>query len=137
MLLMQQKFNRKLITIQLILAGGCRCYLETMEHTVKVASAELGLSSTGKGVFSRDPVCTLIIPNSLLLHLHKDRPAGYTTGVNKCIKEGIVTLDTSCDRLESSLRRLAGKVVSKHANCKGSSHRKVREGQTNSSHQTN
>ena len=102
-----------------------------MEHTVKVGSAELGLSSTGKGVFSRNPVCTLIIPNSLLLHLHKDRPAGYTDGVNKCIKEGIVTLDTSCERLESALRRLAGKLVSKHASCKGSSYRKkVREGQT-------
>ena len=115
---MQQIFNRKLITIQITLGEVA---LETMEHTVKVASAELGLSSTGKGVFSRNPVCTLIIPNSLLLTLNKDRPAGYIAGVNKCIKEGIVTLDTSCDRLESSLRRLAGKVVSKHANCKGSS----------------
>ena len=100
-----------------------------MEHSVEVASAELGLSSTGKGVFSRNAVCTLIIPNSLLLH--KERPAGYTAGVNKHIKEGIVTLDTSCDRLESALRRLAGKLVSKHASCKGSSYRKkVREGQT-------
>ena len=79
-----------------------------MEHTFKVGSAEL---STGKGVFSRNPVWTLIIPNSLLLHLHKDRPAGYTDGVNKYIKEGIVTLDTSCERLESALHRLAGKRV--------------------------
>ena len=72
-----------------------------------MASAELGCSSTGAGVFSGTPLCTLVIPNSLLLLLHTHDCIDH---INKNIKGKVVTLDVSCTRLEKTLQKLVGKV---------------------------
>ena len=96
---------------------------------VTVASAELGCSSTGAGVFSGTPLCTLVIPNSLLLQLHTRDCIDH---INKNIKGKVVTLDISCTRLEKTLQKLVGKVQSRMRRCKGSRDRKsLREAQTN------
>ena len=76
-------------------------------------------------------MCTLVIPNSLLLHLHEDGN-GYIQGVNSCISGHLVSLNPSCSRIESALRRIAGKLVTKRRNCKGSHARqKLKDGNTN------
>ena len=94
-----------------------------------MASAELGCSSTGAGVFSGTPLCTLVIPNSLLLLLHTH---DYIDHINKNIKGKVVTLDVSCTRLENTLQKLVGKVQSRMRRCKGSRDRKsLREAHTN------
>ena len=94
-----------------------------------MASAELGCSSTGAGVFSGTPLCTLVIPNSLLLQLHTRDCIDH---INKNIKGKVVTLDVSCTRLEKTLQKLVGKVQSRMRRCKGSRDRKsLREAQTN------
>ena len=84
-----------------------------------VASPEVGCSSTGHSAFTGSPLCTLVIPNTLLLQLHNNG-SGYVEGVNACIAGKMVTLDTSCSRLELGLQRTAGKVFSKWKSCKGS-----------------
>ena len=79
-----------------------------MEHKVLVASSELVCSSTGHNAFNGSPLCTLVIPNSLLLKLH-NIGSGYVESVNACITGKMVTLDVSCSRLESGLQKAAGK----------------------------
>ena len=102
-----------------------------MEHKVVVASSEVGCSSTGHSSFNGSPLCTLVIPNALLLQLH-DTGSGYVKGVNACITGKMVTLDTSCSRLQLGLQKTAGRVFSKWKSCKGSRDRvKLKVGSTN------
>ena len=89
-----------------------------MEKRVIVASSELGCSTTGNSGFTGSPVCILVIPNSLLFHLHEEGN-GYIRGINSCISGHLVSLNPSCSRIESALRRIAGKLVTKRKNCKG------------------
>ena len=96
-----------------------------------VAGAELGTSTTGHAAFSGTAVCTLVIPNSLLLRLHEEGQ-GYIFGVNSCITGQLVTLDNSSVRLHSALRRISGTLATKKRSCKGSQDRKkLSEGYTN------
>ena len=61
-----------------------------MEERVVVASSELGCSFTSHDAIPGSPVCTLVIPNTLLLRLHdKKSSCGYVGGVNACISEQI------------------------------------------------
>ena len=69
------------------------------EQTVVVARAEV---ITGNGVQGDSPLCTLIIPNSLLLDIHENGK-GYIAGVNEKIQGKMVTLNSSCDGLETAL----------------------------------
>ena len=94
------------------------------ESVVTVTGIEVGCSSTGHNVFSGSPLCTLVVPNCFLLCLHDNRADNFTARVNASIKEQIVTLDTSSTRLESALRRVAGRLASKKKSCKGSRDRK-------------
>ena len=76
-------------------------------------------------------MCTLVIPNSLLFHLHEEGN-GYIRGINSCISGHLVSLNPSCSRIESALRRIAGKLVTKRKNCKGSRDRqRLKDGNTN------
>ena len=102
-----------------------------MEEKVVVGGIEVGCSSTGHNAFSGSPLCTLLVPNSLLLCLHDNGADNFTAGINACIKEQVVTLDVSCARLEAALRRVAGRLATKKKSCKGSRDRKrVRDGVT-------
>ena len=73
-------------------------------------------------------MCTLVIPNSLLFHLHEEGNGG----INSCMSGHLVSLNPSCSRIESALRRIAGKLVTKRKNCKGSRDRqRLKDGNTN------
>ena len=98
--------------------------MEKSQSVVTVTGIEVGCSSTGHTAFAGSPLCTLVVPNCLLLCLHDNRADSFTAGVNACIKEQIITLDTSSTRLESALRRVAGRLATKKKSCKGSRDRK-------------
>ena len=99
-----------------------------MAEKVVVAGIEVGCSSTGHNAFSGRPLCTLLVPHSLLLCLHDNGADNFTAGVNACIKEQVVTLDMSCARLKA---RVAGRLATKKKSCKGSRDRKrARDGVT-------
>ena len=96
-----------------------------------VASADVACASIGQGVFSGSPLCTLVVPNALLLHLHANK-SGYVEGVNECIKGRMLTLSKTCARLETALQKIAGKLASKLKKCQGSRERsKVRSSHSN------
>ena len=90
-----------------------------MEKKV-VAGIEVSCSSTGHNAFCGSPLCTLLVPHSLLLCLHDNGADDFTAGVNACIKEQVVTLDMSSASLEAALRRVAGRLATKKGSCKGS-----------------
>ena len=90
-----------------------------MEQVVNVAGADVGCQSTGQGVFTGVPLCTLVIPNSLLLQLHEKKTC-YVDAVNTNIKGNAIELDRSCARLENSLQKIARKLYTKLRHCKGS-----------------
>ena len=89
------------------------------QQVVDVASADVGCKTTGNGVFLGVPLCTLMIPNSLLLQLH-EKNGSYVEGISANIKGNIKNFDKSSARLESSVHKVAGKLSSKLKNCKGS-----------------
>ena len=102
-----------------------------MDKQVTVASSEVALSSVGEGVFEGSPLCTLVTPNSLLLHLHANGNK-YIGGINKAIKGKMVTLDESCTRLETTMKKVSGRLASQLRKCKGSRDRnRIRDGSTN------
>ena len=103
-----------------------------MEEQLLVASADVGSSSTGEGVFSGTPLCTLVIPNTLLLRLHNSESGNIIAAINENIRENMVTLDTSCTQLEGALKRATGKLSARMKACKGSRDRRhAKEGSTN------
>ena len=93
--------------------------MEKSQSVVTVTGIEVGCSSTGHTAFAGSPLCTLVVPNCVLL-CHDNRADSFTAGVNACIKEQIITFDTSSTRLESALRRVAGRLATKKRSCKGS-----------------
>ena len=97
---------------------------------VCVASATLGCSAIADGGFLGSLLCTLVIPNTLLLRLY-DEGKGYVEGVNNCIAGGLLTLDPTCNRVASALRKAAGRLNGRKRRCKGSRDRdRVRDGKT-------
>lgn len=95
---------------------------------VGVASSKLGCANSPS--VSVSPICTLTIPNILLLRLHEEGN-GYVAGVNSCIDGELLTLGTSCSRIETALRKAASKLIIRKKNCKGSRDRQqLKEGTT-------
>ena len=98
-------------------------------ESVGVARAELA-GTTALNGFTGAPLCSLAIPNGLLLRLYEES-SGYTTGVSSCISGQLLTLDPKCTRLESVFRKAASRLHSKKRACKGSRGRdRLREGET-------
>ena len=101
-----------------------------MAERVGVASAELGCAAIRDGAFLGSPLCTLVIPNSLLLRLYEEEK-GLLEGVNSSITGGLLSLDPTCSRLQSVLRKAASRLHCKKRSCKGSRDRvRLREGAT-------
>ena len=96
-----------------------------MTERVGVASAELSCAA-----FSGVPLCTLVIPNTLLLQRY-DEGKDLLEGVNSCITGGLVSLDPTCTRLQNVLRKAASRLYSRKKSCRGSRDRaRLREGKT-------
>ena len=67
----------------------CSCYIRSdyykeMAECVGVASAELGCAVISDGAFLGSPLCTPVIPNTLLLRLYEEK-RGLLEGVNSSI----------------------------------------------------
>ena len=101
-----------------------------MAECVGVASAELGCAVISDGAFLGRPLCTLVIPNTLLLRLYEEK-RGLLEGVNSSITGGVLSLDPTCSRIQTALRKAASRLYSRKRNCKGSRDRtKLRDGKT-------
>ena len=101
-----------------------------MAERVGVASAELGCAAIRDRAFLGPPLCTLVIPNTLLLRLYEEEK-GLLEGVNCCITGGLLSLDRTCSRLHSVLRKAGSRLHCKKRSCKGSRDRvRLREGVT-------
>ncbi|CAI8041709.1 hypothetical protein GBAR_LOCUS23150 [Geodia barretti] len=79
-----------------------------MAERVGVAGAELA-GTTALSAFLGSPLCTLVLPNALLLRLYEEGK-GYTAGVNTCISGQLLTLDSTCTRIETSIRKAASRL---------------------------
>lgn len=100
-----------------------------MAERVGVAGAELA-GTTATSTFAGSPLCTLVLPNALLLRLYEEGK-GYTAGVNPCISGQLLTLDPTCTRLETALRKAASRLYSRKRRCKGSRERdRLKDGET-------
>ena len=89
-----------------------------------------GCSAIGEGGFSGSPQCTLVIPNTLLLRLYEEGK-GYVEGVNNCVARGLLTLNPTCSRIASALRKAASRLHGRKRRCKGSRDRdRLRDGET-------
>lgn len=98
-----------------------------MEPQVTVSSFQ---RTAGPDGFAGVPLCTLHVPNSLLLDLYQSSD-NVVERVNQHIKGQIVTLDPECARLTTSVRRTASKLANKMRRCSGSRGRdKIRGGTT-------
>ena len=101
-----------------------------MAERVGVVSVELGCAAIRDGAFLGSPLCTLVIPNSLLLRLYGEEK-GLLEGVNSCITGGLLSFDPTCSRLQSALRKTVSRLHCKKRSCKGSRDRvRPREGAT-------
>ena len=107
----------------------CSCYTQSdqitvyiqreMAECVGVASAELGCAVMSDGAFLGRPLCTLVIPNTLLLRLYEEK-RGLLEGVNSSITGGVLSLDPTCSRIQNALRKAANRLYSRKKSCKGS-----------------
>ena len=112
------------------LAAVLLILVTAMAERVGVASAELGCAAISDGAFLGSPLCTLVIPNSLLLRLYEEEKE-LLEGVNSCITGGLLSLDPTCSRLKNVLRKASSRLHCRKRNCKGSRDRaRLREGVT-------
>lgn len=80
--------------------------------------------------FGHKNVCTLEIPNGLLLTA-RDEGKCLIEQVNRHIMGNAVTLDVSCERVRTRLVRSAGQLASQFRMAKGSTKRsRIRDGVT-------
>ena len=101
-----------------------------MPECVGVASAELGCAVISDGAFLGRPLCTLVIPNTLLLRLYEEK-RGLLEGVNSSITGGVLSLDPTCSRIQTALQKATSRLYSRKRSCKGSRDRtKLRDGKT-------
>ena len=100
-----------------------------MAEQVGVVSAEPACT-TATSTFAGSPLCTIMLLNALLLRLYKEGK-GYMAGVNPCISGQLLTLDPTCIRLETALRKAASRLYSRKRRCKWSRERdRLKDGET-------
>ena len=123
----EKLFHRKSINIWRVTWGEFSAAICIGQ--VLVYSPELSLKTLSCTAFAGSPLCTLRIPNTVLLCLYDGHSTGYVQGINARIRGKMVTLDTSCSRLEGALRRAATALATSLRQCKGSRGRaKIQEG---------
>ena len=75
------------------------------------------------------PVCSLQIPNNLLLKWHKERTGvPYTTCLNKSICQQTLQVRSGSRRVEDNLVKCADSLQSRYSAASGENRNKVRRG---------
>ena len=99
------------------------------EEEVLIEGAAASLSSCNHLKKLEKPVCSLQIPNNLLLKWHKER-AGvpYTTCLNKSICQQALQVRSGSRRVEDNLAKRADSLQSRYSAASGENRNKVRRG---------
>lgn len=103
--------------------------VEPFEEEVLIEGAAASLSSCNQLHKLEKPVCSLQIPNNLLLKWHKERAGGsYTACLNKSVCQQALQVRSSSRRVEDNLAKRAGSVHSKYSAASGENRCKIRRG---------
>ena len=90
--------------------------VEPFEEEVLIEGAAASLSSCNQLNKLEKPVCSLQIPNNLLLKWHKERAGEpYTACLNKSIFQQALQVRSSSRRVEDNLAKRAGSLQSKYS----------------------
>lgn len=92
-----------------------------------IDSVGAALSKKAKAKEVLRPLCSIAVPNGLLLQAHRQQVPSYVTTINAHIPEHILVLDTACTRLERGFARGAGKLHSALSTTKGSARKQILE----------
>ena len=103
--------------------------VEPFEEEVLIEGAAASLSSCNQLNKLEKPVCSLQIPNNLLLKWHKERAGEpYTACLNKSICQQALQVRSSSRRVEDNLAKRAGSLQSKYSATSGENRTKIRRG---------
>ena len=103
--------------------------VEPFEEEVLIEGAAASLSSCNHLSKLEKPVCSLQIPNDLLLKWHKERVGvPYTACLNKSICQQALQVRSGSRRVEDNLAKRAGSLQSKYSAASGENRNKVRRG---------
>ena len=103
--------------------------VEPFEEEVLTEGAAASLSSCNHLSKLEKPVCSLQIPNDLLLKWHKERVGvPYTACLNKSICQQALQVRSGSRRVEDNLAKRAGSLQSKYSAASGENRNKVRRG---------
>ena len=103
--------------------------MEPFEEEVLIEGAAASLSTCNQLKRLEKPVCSLQIPNNLLLKWHRER-AGvpYTACLNKSISQQALQVRNSSKRVEDKLAKHASSLQSKYSAASGENRNKIRRG---------
>ena len=106
-----------------------RPVVEPFEEEVLIEGAAASLSTCNQLKRLEKPVCSLQIPNNLLLKWHRER-AGvpYTACLNKSVSQQALQVRSGSKRVEDNLAKRAGSLQSKYSAASGENRNKIRRG---------
>jgi len=103
--------------------------VDPFEEEVLIEGAAASLSSCNQLKKLEKPVCSLQIPNNLLLKWHKERAgATYTACLNKSVCQQALQVRSGSRRVEDNLAKCAGSLQSKYSAASGENRNKIRRG---------
>ena len=105
-----------------------RPVVEPFEEEVLIEGAAASLSTCNQLKRLEKPVCSLQIPNNLLLKWHRER-AGvpYTACLNKSVSQQALQVRSGSKRVEDNLAKRAGSLQSKYSAASGENRNKNQE----------